>query len=60
MEKLTHADMAKKLLGLIKSPTLQIPTRVAREYVELEDWLSAIAEGNLVVSNGDQDAGSHS
>lgn len=49
---MTHPDLAKSLLALITTTNLQIPAIKAREFVELTDWLSAIADGHLSVVPG--------
>ncbi len=50
----THVGMATELLKLLTQSNLQIPISKTRDMGEILDWLEAIRDEALVVSDGEE------
>lgn len=44
-----HAKIAANVLTVLKKDGLMIPAKQARSFIEMEEWVSAIVEGKLMV-----------
>lgn len=49
--QITHAQFAAATKKMITECEFQIPNKMARNFVRIEDWLEDIATGRLVVSH---------